>query len=85
MLITRILTSLILIPLFLAALFLLSNRNWSLLTLVIVTLAAFEWGDICRFSVLTKRIFVAVLLLAGAVVAIRPRPGPTVFVDRLAL
>lgn len=71
MLITRILTSLILIPLFLAALFLLSNRNWSLLTLAIVTLAAFEWGDICRFSAITKRIFVAVLLLAGAIVSLK--------------
>ena len=71
MLKTRILTSIVLIPLFLAALFLLSNRHWSLITLLIIALAGFEWSDICRFPVLLKKVFVGALLIAGAIVSFK--------------
>lgn len=71
MLKTRILTSLILIPLFLSALFLLSARNWSLLMLTIIALAAFEWGDICQFPALLQKIFVGALLIAGFIVSFK--------------
>ena len=67
----RILTSLVLIPLFLAAVFMLSSRHWSLLTLGIISLAAFEWGDICRFSAPLQKAFVGSLLLAGAVITFK--------------
>lgn len=71
MLKTRIITSLVLIPLFLAALFLLSNRNWSLLMLAIIGLAGFEWATICKFPSLIQKLFVGSLLIAGFIVSFK--------------
>ncbi len=50
MLKTRILTALVLIPLFLAALFWLPVLYWQLLVLVIALLAANEWAQLSGFS-----------------------------------
>ena len=50
MLKARILTSLVLVPLFLAALFYLPEMYWALLMLVIITLGAWEWANMNRLS-----------------------------------
>jgi phosphatidate cytidylyltransferase len=46
---TRILTAVVLIPLTLAALFLLGSRGWGIVTLVVVALAAIEWADLAGY------------------------------------
>jgi len=50
MLKARILTSLVLIPLFLAALFYLPEMYWALLMLVIITIGAWEWASMNRLG-----------------------------------
>jgi len=44
-----VLTSLLLIPVFLAALFLLPDTYWALLMLAAVLMGIWEWGDMARF------------------------------------
>ncbi|MBL8515583.1 MAG: phosphatidate cytidylyltransferase [Betaproteobacteria bacterium] len=50
MLRTRILTALIILPLFLAALFWFPNWAWDAFTLAIVLVACHEWSQFCGFS-----------------------------------
>lgn len=50
MLKARVLTSLVLIPLFLAALFYLPEVYWALLMLVIITIGAWEWASMNRLG-----------------------------------
>lgn len=50
MLRARVLTSLLLIPLFLAALFLLPDTYWALFMLAAILMGVWEWGDMARFS-----------------------------------
>lgn len=45
----RVMTSLLLIPLFLAALFLLPGIYWALLALAVVLIGVWEWGVMARF------------------------------------
>jgi len=57
----RLLTALILIPLVIAALFMLPPLGFSLLTLGVCMLAAWEWGQLAGFASRSQRIWLAVL------------------------
>src|ERR1043166_4014015 len=50
MLKSRILTVLVILPLFLAALWLLPNRYWTLLLIALLGVAAWEWCQLARFT-----------------------------------
>jgi phosphatidate cytidylyltransferase len=69
MLKTRVLTSLILIPVFLIALFLLPEIYWALLMLAAILMGVWEWGDMAKFP-LGGRIAYLLLTLAGCVLLI---------------
>jgi phosphatidate cytidylyltransferase len=64
MLKTRVLTSLILAPSFLAALFLLPEPYWSLLMLAAILMGIWEWSDMAKFPMrgrVTYLVFTALL------------------------
>jgi phosphatidate cytidylyltransferase len=61
----RLLTTLILIPLVLAALFLLPPAEFGLVVITVSTLAAWEWGQFAGLHSQAKRIALAVLCAAG--------------------
>ena len=65
MLKVRILTVLLLLPLFLAALFLLPPMGWSLLMLGMVLIGAREWSKISAFSSFQGWVYVLLTLLIG--------------------
>jgi phosphatidate cytidylyltransferase len=73
MLRTRIATALVLVPLVLAALFLLPPRGWGVVLLAVTLIAAQEWSRLAEFTPRTRWVFVigmfvicAVLLFASA-------------------
>lgn len=69
----RILTAAVLIPLVVAAIFTLSTLNFALLLVMVLAVAAWEWGRLVHFSVVHWLLFAASLLavlglfLAGAI------------------
>jgi len=65
MLKTRILTSIILVPLFLAALFLLPPLFWSLLMLAMIAIGAWEWGGLIKLKRVARQTFVAGTVVIG--------------------
>ncbi|HLD08729.1 MAG TPA: phosphatidate cytidylyltransferase [Methylophilaceae bacterium] len=65
MLRTRILTSIVLISSFLAALFLLPNLYWSLLMLAVVSIGAWEWAALAKFSSLIRNGYVLITIASG--------------------
>jgi len=67
MLATRILTVAVLVPLVLAALFLLSPRSWGAVMLAAAVAAAAEWATLAGFARRAGRLFVAGTLVAGVV------------------
>ncbi len=68
MLKTRVLTSLVLIPSFFAALFLLSNIFWAILMLGVSLIALYEWAGMAKFSKIGLRGYViAAMALCGFV------------------
>lgn len=69
MLLPRVLTALVLIPLFLAALFGLSQPWWGVAMLAIVAVGAMEWGRLIALSRGTRFAFCAGVLLACGLVA----------------
>lgn len=76
MLRTRILTALVVLPLFLAALFWFPNWAWDVFTLAIVLVACHEWTQFCGFSQrqgTVFRIVTVVLALALAVLYLHTR------------
>jgi phosphatidate cytidylyltransferase len=75
MLKTRVLTAVVLIPLVLAALFGLGTRDWGAVTLIIVVIAASEWGKLAGYRRLTWVLFVAGTLLIGIAVLFMPGSG----------
>ncbi len=75
MLSTRILTAAILIPLVLAALFLLSPRNWALVTLAVVLIGALEWSALGGYGIAARALFVGVVLLSAGVLLFAPASG----------
>ncbi len=64
MLKTRVATALVLVPLVLAAMFLLSPRAWALAMLGVTLLSAWEWARLSHFARPTLLVFVAVITLA---------------------
>ena len=65
MLKTRLLTAAILIPAFLAALFLLPEPYWSLLMLAGVVLGLWEWAQLAKFRPVVRYLYVAASATAG--------------------
>lgn len=74
MLIQRILTTLLVLPLFLAALFWLPQSAWGLTMLVILITAALEWSRLVHHDTLGRALFV--VLTAGACLSLM-LPAPT--------
>lgn len=66
MLRARILTSIFLIPSFLAALIFLPELYWSSLMLVIITIGAWEWGALAGFSAIGRQLYAGFVVFAGA-------------------
>jgi len=58
---SRIITALILIPIVIAALFLLPPMGFALVTLAVCMLAAWEWGQLAGFAARPQRIWLAIL------------------------
>ncbi len=65
MLKARLLTAAVLIPGFLAALFLLSPLFWSILILIICALALWEWATMAKFSPVLRSVYVFLVFLLG--------------------
>lgn len=65
MLKARVLTALVLLPLLLAALFLLPNFYWSLLILLVVLIGASEWCRIAAYSKRVSWLYLAFTFLLG--------------------
>jgi phosphatidate cytidylyltransferase len=63
---TRILTALVLVPLTIAALFLLPPREWGAITLMIVVLASSEWAVLTGYRKQTGLLLVGGVFLVGA-------------------
>ena len=72
---TRILTALVLIPVTIAALFLLPPRAWGALTLMIVIIASNEWAMLSGYRKQSGLLLVAGTLLIGACLLFTPWPG----------
>ncbi len=73
----RILTVAVLLPLFLAALFLLPNLYWSLLLVAVLAVAAQEWARLAGMTGLRLRLYPAVLCgLALAILVLEHRVLP---------
>jgi phosphatidate cytidylyltransferase len=72
---TRILTALVLIPVTIAALFLLPPRAWGALTLMIVMIASNEWAMLSGYRKQSGFLLVAATLLIGACMLFAPWPG----------
>jgi phosphatidate cytidylyltransferase len=75
MLKTRILTTAVLIPLTLAALFGLPPRGWGAVTLAVVGIAASEWANLAAYSKLARLLFVAGTVAIGVVLLFAPDSG----------
>jgi phosphatidate cytidylyltransferase len=75
MLSTRILTALLLIPLVLAALFLLPPTGWGALVLVVVAAAAIEWARLAGPMARTQYLFAAATLAIGGLLLFLPASG----------
>jgi len=65
---TRVLTAVVLVPLVLAALFMLSPLSWGAVSLVVVGIAAVEWANLAGYRRLPRVSFVVAILLFGALV-----------------
>jgi phosphatidate cytidylyltransferase len=74
MLATRIITAAVLVPLVLAALFMLSPRNWGYVTLAVIAIAASEWARIVGFSAVLRVAFIVVTAIVG-VALLSPAAG----------
>ena len=68
MLKTRILTSLVLIPSFFAALFIMPAIYWPRLVLAISLIALYEWGMMAKLSAIVLRVYVFISLLIGVAI-----------------
>ncbi len=67
----RVLTAIVLVPLLLAALFLLPGKGWQLLTCVPIAIAAGEWARLCGYRSGVRIAFIGILVASclGFVVA----------------
>ena len=74
----RILTAAVLLPLFLAALFLLPNLYWALLLAALLTVAAREWARLAGFATAGQATYaLAALIVALAIAALDHGAGAT--------
>lgn len=67
---TRILTAVILVPLVLAALFLLSPLGWGAVSLCVIGVAAVEWANLAGYAKGSTVLFVASTLLIGSLMLV---------------
>ncbi|MEO8305341.1 MAG: phosphatidate cytidylyltransferase [Betaproteobacteria bacterium] len=67
---TRILTAVILVPLVLAALFLLTPLGWGAVSLAVIGVAATEWADLAGYPRGPRILFVASTLLIGGLMLV---------------
>jgi len=72
MLATRILTAVVLVPLVLAALFMLPAWGWGAVTLAVIVIAAAEWADLAGYRGPTWWVFVGGTLLIGVNLLLSP-------------
>jgi phosphatidate cytidylyltransferase len=72
MLKTRILTAAVLVPLTLAALFLLPSRAWGAVTLAVVGVAASEWANLAGCAKSSQRVFALATVASGALLLFAP-------------
>ena len=72
MLSTRIVTALVLIPLVLAALFLLPPRGWGVVSAMVIAIAASEWASLAGFRWPARWLFVAATLGAALSLLLLP-------------
>jgi len=75
MLKTRVLTALVLVPLVLAAMFLLNVHAWGALTLLVVAIGASEWARLASFDARLMMLFVGATLVSGACLLWLPQAG----------
>ena len=75
MLATRILTAVVLVPLVLAALFLLPSLGWGAATLAVILIAAGEWADLAGYRGYAWWMFVVGTLLIGGNLLLSPLSG----------
>lgn len=78
----RVITALILLPLFLGALFYLPTMSWALLTLAGMLVGAWEWGGIAGYPVATRWTFVAMTSVLSLILF---QMGESVWADIFAL
>ena len=72
---TRVLTALILIPLVLAALFLLPPLGWGTAALAAIAVAAVEWARLAGFGPRAQSLFAAGVVAIGAAALLVPAAG----------
>ncbi len=72
---TRILTALVLVPLTIAALFLLSPRAWGAVTLIVILLATREWAVLSGYRSPAAWLQVSAMLILGCVMIFSPWTG----------
>ena len=75
MLKTRVLTAVVVVPLVLAALFGLDARGWGAVTLIVVVIAASEWGKLAGYRPQARWLFVAGTALIGIALLFIPGSG----------
>lgn len=64
----RLISALVLIPVVIAALFLLPPGGFALVTLLVCVLAAWEWGQLCGFKTRSQRLTLAII--CGLILAV---------------
>jgi phosphatidate cytidylyltransferase len=82
---TRILTAVILVPLVLAALFLLSPFGWGAASLLVIGAAATEWATLAGYRKWTRTLFVGATLLMGILMLIPRSSGEAAWADAAVL
>jgi phosphatidate cytidylyltransferase len=75
MLVTRILTALVLIPLVLAAMFMLPPFGWGTVALAAIAVAATEWARLAGFTRRSQVLFAAGLVVIGGAAMLVPAAG----------
>ena len=75
MLLVRIATAAVLIPLVLAALFLLPARGWAMAVLVVIGIAALEWGRLAALAPLWRAALLGLLLASAMALLLLPAFG----------
>jgi len=83
MLIKRVVTAVVLLPLFVAALVYLPNRGWAALLLAILLIAAWEWCALAGFGRAARWIFAGTVVASclGLLLAVRPATGAAMWVE----